>query len=36
MGYVSELVNPYMITLPDADYALVDEKIKDLKFTLSS
>lgn len=31
MGYLAELVNPYMIALPDADYALVDEKIKDLK-----
>lgn len=31
MGQVSELTNPYLIPLPDADYANVEEKIIELK-----
>ena len=30
-GQVSELVNPYMVQLPDADYKEVDETLKTLK-----
>lgn len=30
-GQVSELVNPYMVPLPDADYKEVDVLLKDLK-----
>lgn len=30
-GQVSELVNPYMVQLPDADYKEVDEMLKTLK-----
>ncbi len=30
-GQVSELVNPYMVPLPDADYKEVDELLKTLK-----
>ena len=30
-GQISELVNPYMIPLPDADYKEVDSLLKELK-----
>lgn len=30
-GQISELVNPYMVTLPNANYSDVDTKIKELK-----
>jgi len=33
-GQISELVNPYMVTLPNANYADVDEKIKELKLAM--
>jgi len=34
MGQVSELTNPYVIPLPDADYSDVETKVFDLKKTM--
>jgi len=34
MGQLSEIINPYMVSLPDANYKDVDEKIKELKLLM--
>lgn len=34
MGQVGELVNPYMVPLPNADYTDVEIKVKDLKASM--